>query len=791
MNKISKKIVALATMAAFVLTLVPAAAFAATDETQDPAYAEASEYTLMVNGQKADEVEINPGDSVTTQIIVKDANNKTTDKPLDVKLWAVDDKGNISKTVTFTPVASTGAPELKESGVVDNVWYGDVNNGDQYTVKFTLPGKYTLYAKSGDLSATVGLDDLTALNAGDVVNVKTPAVTADSLAFWAADGSQLTTVGDNDNVVKLDFTQGTQIGNFSINGVDTYTLNGFAYQEDGSRATNTVLNLSASRGNDIINLVKDTVTTDDNGAFSIQFKMSKAENANIYVKGDNVNYTIRVIAEDNTPFTIETVEDGGYVLAGDSDWWYTGAEYFSDAVQFELKTKDGDVLNDANALTGEPAAYAGNDNPAAGPYHVDYFDVTVPADSDMTVEDLVLAYDDGVYTLKYVGNDRQHDLVPGKYTVEVALLSNDSATATFTVADFGSIEDVDITMTAVNNYGSDDNEYRITDEVTLGQKVIARAWYVDANGIRVPAQDAQFGIDGKAVYQSSIKPVKGEKAAGEFTTLNNEPANESLLGSQIVVSLFDDQAKQLAQKTLTVVDAYNTYSLAFDPTQGPANEENKVTVSVVDDNDNVAKVTGDIAYYIADQSNEEANIDIATVSEVKNGKGTIQIYSDKETTVDIVVAVKSDTGAIYPATLEYTVGAEDINAENTVVMTIGSTDYVVNNDIVKGDAAPYVDEAWRTMVPFRVLGETFGATVDWDQDSQSVIYTYGDTELVMTIGEDTYTINGEEFDMDTAPVLSGDRTYVPVRFVGEALGYTVTALYDGETGLTASVVFQK
>ncbi len=786
MNKISKKIVALATMAAFVLTLVPAAAFAATDETQNPAYAEASEYTLMVNGQKADAVEIDPGDSVTTQIIVKDENGKTTDKPLDVKLWAVDDKGNISETVTFTPVASTGAPALTESGVVDNVYYGDVHNGDQYTVNFTLPGKYTLYAKSGDLSATVGLNDLTALNAGDVVTVKTPTVTADSLAFWAADGSKLTTVGDNDNVVKLDFTKGTQIGNFSINGVDTYTLNGFAYQEDGSRATNTVLNLSASRGNDIINLVKDTVTTDDNGAFSIQFKMSKAENANIYVKGDNVNYTIRVIAEDNTPFTIETVEDGGYVLAGDSDWWYTGAEYFSDAVQFELKTKDGDVLNDTNALTGEPAAYAGNDNPAAGPYHVDYFDVTVPADSDMTVEDLVLAYDDGVYTLKYVGNDRQNDLVPGKYTVEVALLSNDSATATFTVADFGTIENVELSMTAANNYGTDKAKHAITDEVTLGQDVDADAWYVDANGIRVPAQDAQFGIDGKAVYQSYIDP-----ADGTFRTVDNQPANESLLGSQIIVTVFDTQAKQLAQKTLTVVDAYNTYGLAFDPTQGPANEENKVTVSVVDDNDNIANVRGTIEYYIADQSNKDANIDIATVSEVKNGKGTIQIYSDKETTVDIVVAVKSATGAIYPATLEYTVGAEDVNAENTVVMTIGSTDYVVNNDIVKGDAAPYVDDAWRTMVPFRVLGETFGATVDWDQDSQTVTYTYGDTELVMTIGEDTYTINGEEFDMDTAPVLSGDRTYVPVRFVGEALGYTVTALYDGETGLTASVVFQR
>ena len=244
---------------------------------------------------------------------------------------------------------------------------------------------------------------------------------------------------------------------------------------------------------------------------------------------------------------------------------------------------------------------------------------------------------------------------------------------------------------------------------------------------------------------------------------------------------------------MTVVDAYNTYTLAFDPTTGAVNKDNTVEVSVVDEDGDVAKkVDGNLYAYVADQSNADAKVSLGVqeVGGVENGTGELTIYSDKETTVDIVVAVKSGT-AIYASTLEYTVGAADPNAENTVVMTIGSTDYVVNNSIVSGDAAPYIDSAWRTMVPFRVLGETFGATVDWDQDAQSVTYIYGDTELVMTIGEDTYTINGEEFNMDTAPVLSGDRTYVPVRFVAEGLGYTVTPLYDAESGLTASVVFQK
>lgn len=96
------------------------------------------------------------------------------------------------------------------------------------------------------------------------------------------------------------------------------------------------------------------------------------------------------------------------------------------------------------------------------------------------------------------------------------------------------------------------------------------------------------------------------------------------------------------------------------------------------------------------------------------------------------------------------------------------------------------------MVPIRALAESFDADVDFDNDARTVTINYDETEIVMTIGEETYTINGEEQTMDTAPVIGdGDRTYVPIRFTAEAMGYTVTPLYDAETGLTASVVFQK
>ena len=41
---------------------------------------------------------------------------------------------------------------------------------------------------------------------------------------------------------------------------------------------------------------------------------------------------------------------------------------------------------------------------------------------------------------------------------------------------------------------------------------------------------------------------------------------------------------------------------------------------------------------------------------------------------------------------------------------------------------------------------------------------------VFTIGETTYTLNGEEMTMDVAPYIKNDRTFLPVRFVSNAVG---------------------
>ena len=786
LNKISKKIVALATMAAFVLTLVPAAAFAA----DTSANIEASVYKV-VDGDTA--AAVNETVETTFEVNQEGGTVAVPATMNGVRVWATKDDSKVPTTLATFYDADENELTEENPGVFKN--QGKVlNNGEVYYVSFAQAGTYTIHAGVPTDPATIAdvstYSPLTTKEGERVITVSSD-VAADSMTFHKNQGSDQGNLPIDEKIVTLDLSN----VDFTINGTDSMNLIGKVLDENDQPINGAKVTMEADRA-DIV-LAKSETTTANTGEFNLSFKMKNPVNGNIYVTCGDVTYTIRVIGAQFTAANITTVEDGGYVMAGTDDHWKDNDAYrnFGDAVQFEITDQNGDAINgnDVDLTNSEPAFGVGN---VVNTKHEDYVSIDgKPKKSDLEANDLIVVWDNavGAYTLYYkdLAANAEDDLIPGEYTVTVSLANKKSATATFNVAEYGTTQDVTLSLQAqpisADGKKTTGDAYRISDEVTLGNKIIATANYVDENGLKIPATNVQYGFKGDPKVFLQINDQ-----AGRANLVPDTLTNEALLGSVVTVQVFDASEKKLVEKPVTIVDSYGEYTLAFDPTQGDANKDNTVNVSVVDEDGDVVRVNGSLHAYIADQSNEDAKISVsANPAGVTNGKGTLTIYSDKETTVDIVVAVDTVNGPIYPATLEYTVGAEDPNAENTVVMTIGSTDYVVNNDIVKGDAAPYVDDAWRTMVPFRVLGETFGATVDWDQDAQSVTYIYGDTELVMTIGEDTYTINGEEFSMDTAPVLSGDRTYVPVRFVAEGLGYTVTPLYDAESGLTASVVFQK
>ncbi|MFF3924037.1 copper amine oxidase N-terminal domain-containing protein [Paenibacillus lactis] len=89
------------------------------------------------------------------------------------------------------------------------------------------------------------------------------------------------------------------------------------------------------------------------------------------------------------------------------------------------------------------------------------------------------------------------------------------------------------------------------------------------------------------------------------------------------------------------------------------------------------------------------------------------------------------------------------------------------------DAQAFVDENGRTLVPVRFIAEKMGANVGWEPKTMTVPIEQDDLHIVLTIGESKALVNGQEMVFDTRAITSGGRTFVPLRFVSEALGAEV------------------
>ncbi|MEN1760727.1 copper amine oxidase N-terminal domain-containing protein [Anoxynatronum sibiricum] len=108
----------------------------------------------------------------------------------------------------------------------------------------------------------------------------------------------------------------------------------------------------------------------------------------------------------------------------------------------------------------------------------------------------------------------------------------------------------------------------------------------------------------------------------------------------------------------------------------------------------------------------------------------------------------------------------------TIRLTINEAEGLVNGRIQQLDQAPVITDG-RTLVPLRFIGEALGASVEWSHTERRVVYTLGDQVLQLTINSNEATLNGQPITLETAPVISGGRTLVPLRVVSETLGFDV------------------
>jgi len=96
----------------------------------------------------------------------------------------------------------------------------------------------------------------------------------------------------------------------------------------------------------------------------------------------------------------------------------------------------------------------------------------------------------------------------------------------------------------------------------------------------------------------------------------------------------------------------------------------------------------------------------------------------------------------------------------------------VNGKQINSDVDPILVNN-RVLVPMRAICEALGATVTWDNNSQTVTVTGAGNTVILQIGSDTMTVNNKTITLDAPAQLLNNRTLVPVRAVSEGLGAVV------------------
>lgn len=92
-----------------------------------------------------------------------------------------------------------------------------------------------------------------------------------------------------------------------------------------------------------------------------------------------------------------------------------------------------------------------------------------------------------------------------------------------------------------------------------------------------------------------------------------------------------------------------------------------------------------------------------------------------------------------------------------------------NDTYLNFDQPPIIQNG-RTLVPLRTIFEAMGASVDWNEATQTVTAVRGSDSVSLTIGSNVMMKNGSAVSLDVPAQIVNSRTLVPARAIAEAFG---------------------
>lgn len=97
----------------------------------------------------------------------------------------------------------------------------------------------------------------------------------------------------------------------------------------------------------------------------------------------------------------------------------------------------------------------------------------------------------------------------------------------------------------------------------------------------------------------------------------------------------------------------------------------------------------------------------------------------------------------------------------------------ISSEIDPGRGTVPIIENDRTLLPVRAVIEAVGGTAEWDDGTQTASLNYNGDTVRLTINSADAYLNDAQQTLDVTPVIVNDRTMLPIRFIAESFGFTV------------------
>ena len=180
---------------------------------------------------------------------------------------------------------------------------------------------------------------------------------------------------------------------------------------------------------------------------------------------------------------------------------------------------------------------------------------------------------------------------------------------------------------------------------------------------------------------------------------------------------------------------------------------------------------------------------VLSVTDWKEGADEKRVAFPEPVTARCIrfVITKGYTGRAAAADISFYQSKEDSEKNNEpsekYVLKIGSNEIMTEKGDQKSnvtiDVAPYIDpSSSSTLIPLRGLLEQMGAKVTWDGETEGIIIDSGSGKIKMQIQNslvyaDHPVYGTVRYTLAVVPKIRNSRTFIPLRFVSEQLGYNV------------------